>query len=383
MNDDGQNWLETFDSDAKSTDLFIDRGPEHAPLLALGLIGEMGDILTEIKKLKREGSDFSWFKERMEEEIGDFLWYYVRLVSILEASLIKDLPLEEHFNSEQEKGNVVNDCILLSVFVGDLNGHILGVQKERIGNFRKELTQIWKRLNLIATYNKISLEEVARKNTEKRQDRWKSQKLSYELYDENFPPEEQLPRKMEFDFVEKKGHNGKPRVLLSSCGIHIGDPLTDNSQYPDDYRYHDIFHLGYMTYLGWSPVFRGILRLKRKSKPEIDENQDGARATITEEAISAMVFRRAQEIGFFQGVKTIEYDLLKTIRKLVKGLEVEIAPLGQWERAILVSYAIFRDLKKNKGGRIAVDLVNRKMTYLGVPDFKKHDLKSQRNRKKH
>ena len=37
---------------------------------------------------------------------------------------------------------------------------------------------------------------------------------------------------------------------------------------------------------GWSPVLRSLLKLKRKTDPELDENQDGARATIIEEGIA-------------------------------------------------------------------------------------------------
>lgn len=363
MNNKQNTWLEDFSSDANSTDLFKDRGKDHVPLLALGLVGEMGDILTEIKKAKRDKSPTSSLKNSLEEEIGDFLWYYVRIVSLLDNKLIMALPLEQNHNPISGNNDLINDSISLSIYVGRLINSIIASKSNGEQNFRRELIDIWGRLNLIATYKEICLSEVARKNTVKRRDRWKPDENQFGLFDKEFPPEEQLPRKMDFEFIEKMGNNEKPRVLLSSCGIHIGDQLSDNSSLQDDYRYHDIFHLGYMTYLGWSPVFRGILRCKRKSKPDIDENEDGARATIIEEAISAMVFRRAQELNFFDGTEIIEYDLLKTIRILVKGLEVEVVPLGQWERAVLESYSIFRKLKKNKGGKIQIDLIKKKMYY--------------------
>lgn len=365
MNSNLNTWLVDFSSDANCTDLFRDRGDEHVPLLALGMIGEMGDIMTEIKKVKRDESSSTGLKERMVEEIGDFLWYYVRIISVLDDKLIFELPLEQKHTQIDRKGSMINDCISLSIYVGKFISSVLGSSEEGERDLKGELIDIWDNLNLIADYNKISLMEVARKNIEKRSDRWKPDKIPFSLFDKSSPSEEQLPRKMDLEFMEKKGKNGKPRVLLSSCGIHIGDSLTDNSSLQDDYRYHDIFHLGFMTYLGWSPVMRGILRCKRKSDPEIDENQDGARAAITEEAISAMVFRRAQELDFLKDAKTIEYDLLKTIRKLVKGLEVEAVPLGQWERSIIESYHIFRELKKNNGGKIHIDLIERKMIYKG------------------
>lgn len=30
----------------------------------------------------------------------------------------------------------------------------------------------------------------------------------------------------------------------------VGDPLDDNSEHDDPYRYHDVFHLAHMTVLG-------------------------------------------------------------------------------------------------------------------------------------
>ena len=42
--------------------------------------------------------------------------------------------------------------------------------------------------------------------------------------------------------------------------------------------FHDVFHLAYAAVLGWSPTTRALLKIKRKSRPEIDENEDGARA---------------------------------------------------------------------------------------------------------
>lgn len=52
-------------------------------------------------------------------------------------------------------------------------------------------------------------------------------------------------------------------------GAELGDPLTDNTRRVDAYRFHDAIHLGFMAVLGWSPVMRALLRLKRKSSPRI------------------------------------------------------------------------------------------------------------------
>ena len=67
--------------------------------------------------------------------------------------------------------------------------------------------------------------------------------------------------------------------MFQQCnGVNTGDRLTDNALEPDDYRFHDVFHYAYAAVLTWSPVTRSLLRLKRKSKPKLDEVEDGALA---------------------------------------------------------------------------------------------------------
>ena len=46
------------------------------------------------------------------------------------------------------------------------------------------------------------------------------------------------------------------RVPMYDGAQPVGDPLDDNSEHDDAYRYHDAFRLARMTVLGWSPVTR-------------------------------------------------------------------------------------------------------------------------------
>ncbi|MFX5743284.1 pyrophosphatase, partial [Acinetobacter baumannii] len=78
--------------------------------------------------------------------------------------------------------------------------------------------------------------------------------------------------------VYERTVRGQVFVYQRSGGVFVGDRLTDNAAEPDDYRFHDVFHYAYIAVLGWSPVIRSLLRLKRKSVPKIDEVDDGARA---------------------------------------------------------------------------------------------------------
>ena len=149
-------------------------------------------------------------------------------------------------------------------------------------------------------------------------------------------------------------------------GINIGDRLTDNHADPDGYRFHDAFHLAYMTHLGWSPVIRSLLKLKRKSNRKIDEEEDGARAAIIEEAISTWIFNHAYTRDYFKTKQPgrLSYDLLKQVHDMVKGYEVYKCPLWQWERAILDGFSIFRDLIANRGGIVRVNLAARTIKFV-------------------
>ncbi|MBX8493289.1 hypothetical protein K5D67_00075 [Pseudomonas cichorii] len=218
----------------------------------------------------------------------------------------------------------------------------------------------------------LHLEDVARYNLEKTRSRWPGEIREFTpLFDpeDDFPSHERLPRTLKMDFVELPGRNG-PSVVQQLNGVFIGDRLTDNSNEPDDYRFHDVFHLAYIAYLGWSPVLRGLLKLKRKSDPAIDENEDGARAMIIEEGIATWIFNHAKRRKFYKEIKEgeLEYGLLKQIHSMVEGYEVYECPLWQWELAILKGFEVFRELRSMRSGSVVVDMINRQLTFQPIVD---------------
>ena len=148
-------------------------------------------------------------------------------------------------------------------------------------------------------------------------------------------------------------------------GDAIGEPLGDNAYDPDGYRFHDVFHLAYAAILGWSPNLRAFLKRKRKSLPLLDEVEDGGRARIIEEGVSALAFDYARVHSFLDGISEIDYGLLKTIRSMTSHLEVGQASAADWERAILDGFAVWRDVMAHGGGEILVDLDARQIRFLG------------------
>ena len=108
--------------------------------------------------------------------------------------------------------------------------------------------------------------------------------------------------------------------------------------------------------------------MKRKSRPEVDETQDGARAILIEEGLSTLVFHHALRLNYFASIKSLDYSLLKAVQDFVTGYEVDQCPLWQWEQAILKGFEVFRKLRTHRRGVVTADLVERSITFKAHPD---------------
>ena len=352
------SWLTDYCKDAERTDRLSER-PDHVTLLAAGLFGECGSVLAELKKMERETGAYPSDLNRLTEEIGDVLWYFVRLVSVLDSSELRKLDDLDGSTLRPSGADAMNEALIL----GGEAGALLSALQQKSDNVSAlQLASIWRALQLVASAARIELHEAAERNTQKTQSRWPPVQEFVPLFDNDFDEEEQLPRTLDVEFREFD-RGGRQVVFLRCNGLNLGDRLTDNIDHPDFYRFHDVFHFAHAVYLGWSPVLRALLNCKRKSNPRVDENQDGARARIIEEAVSAIVFSRAKETSFYNGIDHVDYDLLKAISEFVRGFEVQSVPLWQWEAAILNGYRVFRDLRNNRCGIVTLDLINRDLLY--------------------
>lgn len=329
----------------------------HVELLAAGLFGEIGSVLAELKKEERETLAYPAYRNRLEEEIGDVLWYLTRLTSILCPSLLENLPTATGSDTPR-----LDSPLRVALALGSAGADLFNAIRRNAHATIDELRETWIALLQVVARTNLDLGDVARMNLEKTQSRWPGNYNFIPLFDDGFGEEEQLPRKLAVEF-RQVGCDDKKVAILRCNGLNFGDRLTDNIQDPDFYRFHDIFHFAYAVYLGWSPVIRALLHCKRKSALEKDENEDGARARIIEEAISAVVFSRAKEMNLYKGIDHVDYDLLKIIQEYTKGFEVDKVPLWQWETAILRGYEVFRSLREHGGGRVSIDLTKRTLCY--------------------
>lgn len=231
--------------------------------------------------------------------------------------------------------------------------------------FAEELGDVlWYVANL-ATKLGFDLNEIAEQNLEKARDRWGRRAGLDETrpaFDEGYPENERLPRKFTVLIKTGIGPNGKPIGRAYIDGKPLGDHLTDNAYVGDGYRFHDTFHFAFAAVLGWSPITRWLLNRKRKSRPDVDEVEDGARAKAAEEAISLFVFSYAKEYNWLEGRASVSSEMLRSVRRMANGLEVSRCTTGEWEDAITQGFAAWRFIHKHHGGVLTLDLDRRTIT---------------------
>jgi hypothetical protein len=354
------SWLNVFSDRAEKSDRFKNR-EDARQLLATGLMGEAGSVLTELKKSQRELDSYPKYRRKMLEEVGDFMWYFIRLSQSIAPELIDDYSAATSSTADVP-------AIQKYLDLGGLVGLILDKVKSPTfqpspSELKPLFVKTWMALMEVSKTANVSLEEAANRNLLKIESRWPATKEYFPLFDNAENEEEQIPRKLTIEFRERV-HGSLKTVFLRCNDMNFGDRLTDNIESKDGYRFHDVFHFAYAVHLGWSPVIRALLKCKRKSSSKTDEEQDSARAIIIEEAVSAIVFSRAKELSHYDQLEQVDYDLLKTVSEFVQGFEVDKVPLWQWERAILEGNNFFRLLRDHGGGTIKLDLDKRSISYM-------------------
>jgi NTP pyrophosphatase (non-canonical NTP hydrolase) len=258
----------------------------------------------------------------------------------------------------------------------------LNAQREQITDGLGDV--LWY-VSMIATSVGLKLEDVARGNLARTADRYATvgapARTWVPSYDAGYLETERFPRQMVFKMKETINEEGMPEVEFSlvqalpnafpngavaidgskkkigfTLGKPIGNVINDNALREDGYRYHDAVHIAFVVFLGWSPVLRGLLRLKRKSKLEVDRVQDGARAQDLEEALSSILAEMSESRNHFAHESDVDGEVRDMIRRVVSNLEVAKAPIWQWARAISNGYNVMAELIKNKGGYVLADL---------------------------
>lgn len=375
--------LNDYQAEARKTDRAADKKLAF-PLL--GLFGEVGTLLSVVKKKQRDAASYRGYAPHVIEELGDVLWYFA---TIANRAGIRLSDIGHNLNRGLQDWNETGDDSLrftdlqevptvislvptqafentLLELAGEVGTVLSDYQAGRINNnqaaLKGRLVAVLRVLVRASYEAGVTLGEAAAENLRKTFDRWPETFVYPTPFDEDEKPFEQLPRSLVIDVFEREV-GGKLYVFQQCNGVNTGDRLTDNALEPDDYRFHDVFHYAYAAVLTWSPVTRSLLRLKRKSKPKFDEVEDGARATLIEEGIATSIFGQAKHLQFFDGLKRgdLSFDMLKAIRQFVAGYEAERCPLWLWEDAILQGYDAFRFLRRHRRARLTIDMEQRKL----------------------
>lgn len=304
--------LNEYQRRALATDILPKVGTSADLVLPLlGIVGEVGELAAEWKKRNRDSSGYRAFDDSVREELGDALWYVAALAARV------DLTLGDIAQANLDK----------------TAGEFLGNQPPQ----------------------------------------------PHALYDDDHESHEQLPRRLIVRFDEHTEVRGGREIGVVTLTVlngemafrRMGDPIDDNSDIDDFYRYHDALHLGHMALLGWSPVIRAILdpKRKRKSVERLDRVEDGARAIVIEEGLTAAVFAEAADHSYFATTTRVPRDLLKSCMRATAHLEVRNRSVGDWQHAILAGYKAFRFLIEHRSGVLIADLNTRTLTPYTVDQY--------------
>lgn len=385
----------TFDDYARlalATDRFSTDKPDiHYQKLSFGFYGEIGSLLSALKKVRRDQLEVTE-QDQARIELGDALWYltclarlcgvsgdelghaaYVSLRVSLGAGRSRHhgaVHLNQlHGLAAAREPQLVRQKHALLRQAGLQAGILVSVDWQVISGQPKNwlsslMGDCLAQIALLCVAFRLDLSDVAKSNLDKTFDRWPTPtRRKYVLPTRKGEPWEQFESKYVVTFRERPP--GGKRVVQQIKGLNVGDPLTDNIEPGDGYRFHDVFHLAYAAHLGWSPVIRALLKLKRKSDKKVDENEDGARAIIIEEGIATWIFNDAKRRKFYKDIQSqrLDWAILQQVRSMVQGFEVRDVPLWQWEVAILDGFRVFRDLLDNKGGVVTVDIAKHAVDY--------------------
>lgn len=379
--------LMAYQARADEANQFKDK-PDALSQLRFGLIGEVGGLLAAVKKSYR---DFGTAQQAVvKEELGDCFWYltevavgYGHTLPVVGAAGLDELQRRFGVSSPPPVGQLTFlpfDGVYAMCHeqlrtldrtqqLSDLGSHVgqlmsINSAPDLVSSTPSALlAKLLADLVTVAWMFDLKFADVVAANLKKFESRWPQKGAQYTApFDSGSPPHERFERKFEVSFIERLYNQGqdneRPYVIQQVRNVNVGDRLTDNRTVPDGYRFHDVFHLAYVAHLGWSPVIRALLRLKRKSDPKLDENEDGARAAIIEEGIATWIFNHADRHDFYETTEVgkLEYGLLKQVQDMVEGYEVAACPLWQWELAILEGFKVFRQLRDAGSGVVTVDM---------------------------
>jgi len=352
-----------YDAFVRATEQYRDKpDPDRKAISIFGLVGEIGSLISAVKKQMLGELPWDQPNAEIREELGDIMWYAFSVAQIVNASPVNIFTLdiavlkremagtserdrkvqaaldsskrgqfleavklfprtaEMHFHDYQKLAYLTartDGDVLMKVCLAVLWQLSAEMMRHYLTPIERELNQTipdrplndilgevaW-HLSALASVVNLDLDEVAEANVRKVGFR-RNRGDQTPLHDAGEPERQRFPRR--FDVVFLTVGPGLSRMYWG--GRRLGDDLTDNAHDDDGYRFHDVMHLANVAKLGWSPVLRKMMRRKRRDRRETDEVEDGARAQIVEELIVKAIHAEGERLARVRHPGVADADL--------------------------------------------------------------------------
>ncbi|MDO8589240.1 MAG: MazG nucleotide pyrophosphohydrolase domain-containing protein [Armatimonadota bacterium] len=261
----------------------------------LGLVGEVGALLGEYKKLLRDGATHRKFGDEVKEELGDILWYVANVATKFKLSL--DDIAEQNLSKVKDRWSPPEGA-----------RHLYDEQQ-------LENQRLPKRFEYSFEYRSI---DGARKVV--------------------------MVDRLNGDSIE-------------TTGDPLTDNAYDDDGYRFHDAVHLAFAacLGWSPVL--RKLLRNKKILVNRDPKELAEVEDGGRARVVEEGIAFAAYMYAADHADLAGVGAVDSRLLRHIKQMTSRLEVKDRTTKEWNDAILRGFAVWRQLRDRDGGRVRGDLI--------------------------
>jgi NTP pyrophosphatase (non-canonical NTP hydrolase) len=209
----------------------------------LGLVGEVGSLVSALKKKRRDTDGFFGYHDAVLEELGDVLWYmsavarrgHTSLADVVARAVpsgsVDRVRLDDIATGEPSAvGRETFETALLQLAgeAGDIAKRFAErAYQDNVDALRGDLIKFIRPLGWAARAAEVSLDEAGLRNIAKTEDRWPTKIDFPPLFDEGLHVDEQLPRLFRVEIYER-AVDGKNFVFQKSGGILLGDRLTDN-----------------------------------------------------------------------------------------------------------------------------------------------------------
>ena len=260
----------------------------------LGLVGEVGGLLGEYKKLLRDGATYRKFGDEVAEELGDILWYVANVASKFKLSL-NDIA-QQNLSKVDDRWSVPTGARCL------YDEHLA------------ENQQLPRRFEYFFEHRPID----------------DAEKLV-------------MVDRLNGDSIE-------------TTGDPLTDNAYEDDGYRFHDVLHLAFAacLGWSPVL--RKLLRNKKKLNNRTPQGVDEVEDGGRGRVIEEGIAFAAYVYAAEHDYLAGVDGVDWQLLKHIKRMTSRLEVRNRTANEWNHVLLRGFAVWRSLRKYQEGTVRGDL---------------------------